>query len=327
MLSRPVEGSPLLSSRDEYLQPISPLRDKKEMGRYLPIARVDEMFTSFKSVFDDAVAWTDYGHLFVMMGEKGYGKTSHIQRCAAWLETESGRRKYCRIVTVDLSDSRWTRKPAGEPLTLNERMYRTLDRVLRKLETLNLLEIGMRTDIITRYGPELCQDCSEGFHELGEILDSYRDSSGLRVVISVLLEGYPTPGEVFAYYNAAEKGMIFFAELFEQRDIDRMVQDWPGLNRVSVFPHRILLDKLKPGDFRLISHWIMSHERSWPVIPESVIDYVEDEYIASDTGAGVIELIKLVQGALKVARAARASQVTNDHIIQYYRMQSRQSAV
>lgn len=315
------------SSPDDYLKPISPLRDKSDMDRHLPIGEVDGLFAAFRQIFDEHAAWTDYGHLFVVTGEKGYGKTSLIQRCAAWLETEADSRKCCRIVPVDLSDSRWTRKLAGEPPDLNERMYRTLDRVLGSLEALNLLDIGRRTEITTRYSPELNRDCSEGFHELGEILSSRRDSSGLRIVIQVLLQGYPTPDEVFAYYNASEKGMIFFAELFEERDIDRLAGDWRELDRIEVVPHRIALDALKPGDFRKISHWIRDHEGSWPAIPESIIGYVEKEYISSDAGAGMIELIRLVWGALKVARVAGVSEVTQDHIIKYYRIRDRRGAI
>lgn len=293
---------------DDYRTPICPLSDVSAMDLYCSLDGADELFTTFKDVFADPGAWTDTGHLFVVTGDRGYGKTSQIQRCAAWLASEAGSSRCCRIVPVDLSDSRWSQSD------IDDKMRRTLFRILRELEGLNLLDEGVRARI------ESQDDPAERFHELGDFLRSRRDDNGLRIVPAVLLQGHPAPAEVERYYNAAEKGMIFFAEIFEKDQIAGLDDIWRDLNRREVTPHRLALDTLRPQDCRTFVRDLLGLGESWPVIPDSIIDIVENVIIASERGAGMREVINVMLGALEEARSAGASVVSEMHLIKYYQM-------
>src|SRR6266496_3455810 len=68
----------------QYFQPLCPLDRPTDEDRYLAIDSSVEMFTKFTDSFDDPAAWMASGHLIVVTGDRGYGKTSLIQRCAYW---------------------------------------------------------------------------------------------------------------------------------------------------------------------------------------------------------------------------------------------------
>lgn len=299
------EGSALPGFPDDYRTPLCPLSEASAMDLYCSLDGADGLFVTFTGVFQDPAAW-EKGHLFVVTGDRGYGKTSQIQRCASWLASEAGSRGGCRIVPVDLSDSRWDKSGSEDKMRL------TLRRILARLERLNLLDEGVRAGI------EAEDDPAERFHELGDYLSRRRDGNGLRIVPAVLLQGHPSPGEVMGYYNAAEKGMIFFAEMFEEDHIAVLDGRWRDLNRMDVLPHRLALDILRPNDFRTFVRGLCGLGDEWPAIPDSFIDTVEEDIIASERGAGMREVINVMLGTLDLARADGASAVSERHLFKYY---------
>lgn len=303
---RHTEGSALPGYPQNYDRPICPLSEPSAMDLYCSLDGSDELYAKFQDVFLEPSAW-EKGHLFLVTGERGYGKTSQIQRCAAWLESEARAGRHCRIVPVDLSDSRWDRSDS------DDKMRRTLRRILVSLERLNLLDKGVRSSI------EAEDDPAERFHELGDFLGWRRDGDGMRIVPAVLLQGHPTPGEVVSYYNAAEKGMIFFAEMFEKDQIAVLTGRWRDLNRMDVLPHKLELDILKPNDFRAFVRGLCGLGDDWPMIPDSFIDIVEEEIIATERGAGMREVINVMLGTLGMARSENAREVSERHLIRYYR--------
>lgn len=295
---------------DQYQTPICPLRDGSAMGLYCSLDGADELFTAFQGVFRDPAAW-DKGHLFVVTGERGYGKTSQIQRCAAWLVSEAGPAGGCRVVPVDLSDSRWDKSDSDDKMRL------TANRILAALERLNLLDQGVRKGI------EAQDDPAERFHELGDFLGSRRDGNDLRIVPAVLLQGRPTAGEVEMFYNAAEKNMIFFAEMFEKDQIAALDRRWRSLDRVEIMRHKLELDILRENDFRMFVRELRGLGDDWPEIPASFVNIMEEDFIASEHGAGMREVISAMLGALEIARSDGVAEVSGRHLIRYYQMFNR----
>src|SRR5579859_6532054 len=97
---------------DDYTRPLCPLRIDAHLDRYLMIDSFEERLGAFQAAFAEPAGWIGQGHLVVVTGERGYGKTSLIQRCAAWLRDQAGGtgaigQPRCRIVVVDLSDQGW----------------------------------------------------------------------------------------------------------------------------------------------------------------------------------------------------------------------------
>lgn len=272
---------------------------------YLPLDSVNELVTRFERVFRRPGAWTERGHLFVVTGERGYGKTRFIQRCVAWLR-ENATAEGCRVVVVDLSDNRWG-------LSSNdEKMRRTLHRIVVAFRSLNLLDAEAAERIEEQGDP------GEGFHELGEFLASCTDSDGSRVILVVLLQGYLSCGQAVSYYNAAEKGMVFFAEMFEPDQVNDLRMRWGELNRTEVVRIHESLSPIKVGDFHIIAEWISTRNDEWPSIPEEIVDFVEEKVVGRASGAGAGEVMKLAWGMLREARAGGASEVTFEHIAHFY---------
>jgi energy-coupling factor transporter ATP-binding protein EcfA2 len=298
------EGDNLSGPADEYLQPLCPLRIHAHKDRYLSIDGYEERFKEFRTYFAEPVRWTDKGHLVVVTGDRGYGKTSLIQRCALWLQEEA--RQHCEIVVVDLTDERW---PATE--TEPDRLSRTLDWMLDALRhALQAHEVSMiksHTDMMS------------SFRDLGRVLRLRKDGDGNAlppIVLAVLLQGYPRPSEIARYYTLARPGTFFFAEMFDREDIARLSAIWNGFNRTDIDRHLLNMEVLKSGDARLLVDWIRREGGSWPEVPDEII--MEHFDGITKYKIGMAELAKLTWGTLGVAAAESAERVTVNHIARYY---------
>ncbi|MBO0804065.1 MAG: hypothetical protein J2P25_13450 [Nocardiopsaceae bacterium] len=273
---------------------------------YLPLDDVGRLYARFTRVFGKPAAWKERGHLFVVTGERGYGKARLIKRCRAWLEA-SARGHGCRIVWVDLSSARWDGAEGAEMLNL------TVGRMLDALESLNLVDPEVRARVEAEGHP------AERFHELTESLRVRPDSDGRRVVPVVLLQDHLTQKKVFEYYNAVDKGAIFFTKIFDPDEIAKIRNNWHDLDRGDVVvPHRMVLDALNPGDFRTMAKQANLRNGGVPLITEKIIGYVEERYVERESGVGPGELFKLMRGMLRAARDDHSSEVDYKHIADYY---------
>jgi energy-coupling factor transporter ATP-binding protein EcfA2 len=294
---------------DDYTRPLCPLKVAEHIDRYLNIDSFEERLKAFQADFADPADWIDQGHLVVVAGDRGYGKTSLIQRCAAWLRAEAlrpvaGGQPPCRVVVVDLSDEGWALDE-----TVDVRMRRALERILSKLGN----ELG-RDD---RDRIEGGADPRDGFFELGELLAAKRAAAGARpIVLAVLLQGYPKSAEVGDYYRVAVPGMIFFAEVYQRADIADITRMLPEFKRFSAEAHYFALDTLKAGDADLLAFWIRNAGISWPFLAGETVDLINNAFIPR--GVGMAQLTKLTWAAQRIARSEAATVVTTSHVAQYY---------
>jgi hypothetical protein len=295
----------LSSSVDEYLKPLSPRRNAADESRYLDVDRSEEKYTKFKDAFRDPAGWTSTAHMVVVTGDSGYGKTSFIQRCAAWLD-ENAASAHCKVVVVDLSDERWSAE------TEETRLRRTFSWILDELRTV------LQAADITRISSHA--DMAESFRDLGRVLSVQTTGAGQPlppVVLVVLLQGYASPAEVLQYYNLARPGMVFFAEIFEQEDIEGISVMQPSFNRVSTEAHLLAMDVLKSGDAERLVAWIKSTGGNWPDMPDAIVRE-HFERIIEQYKIGMSELTRLTWRTLDIAAKQAAPEVTTMHITQYY---------
>lgn len=291
---------------NDYQRPLPWLTDKSGADeRCLSVDSTQDRFDEFTKTFADPATWVKRGHVVLVTGERGYGKTSLVRRCAAWLADQAARTGRCRLVPVDLSDERWPRD-----LTAGDRMQRTLDRMLEEMGP--LLREGEAADILGRTDP---------FHALGRVLDSRLDSDGLPVVLMVLLEGYPVATEILDYYYLAEKGMFFFAEVYEREQWARVTSDRSRFNRNGADFRSLHVDEVDRDDLREFAEWLKEKRSDLPQISGSFLSKVAEESFLVQMGAR--SFLDAMWGALRIAMARGAPSVTEMHLLAYFEELSR----
>jgi hypothetical protein len=292
--------------KGDFLRPLSPLQDENfDDKRYFEIDSSCERFRQFTESFTDPTEWTSRGHLITVAGDRGYGKTSLMQRCAAWLRDHDEEMGQCEVVTVDLSD-----EGPGAAMALGARVGETVDRILEAVAK------KMRKEQLDDIKGELA--AATRIRKLSTILSSRMDADGNSlppIIVVVLLRRYSTPSEIDEYYNnIMRKGMIFFAEAYEKIDQIRALHS--GFNRIEVNARMLELDVLKDGDIDLLVRRLRSEEPDLPNVSDRMIEAIERAFIPKRVSAG--ELARLASGVLQMAADQGAPELLQDHLIQYF---------
>jgi hypothetical protein len=301
-------GAEVVSGIDEFDRPLRPLAVQSHARRYQMLDDFNEQFNKFVAVFPDERSLRVSGHLFVVTGDRGYGKTSLRQRCAFWMKEEYANTS-SEIIVVDLSDEDWK----GD--TIDVRTLRTRDWILSSMAGCLKNE---DIDHIRNY-----EDMLESFRVLGAALRARRTATdSLRPVCLVaLLQGYPSVEEIKLYYRLAREGMVFIAEIFDPDAIRGitgiMGRKDEGFNRSGVALHLLRLGALNTGDGERLMRWIQSDLQGCPSL-------TNPEFMASIDALikirklGAAELIKLLIGTVRVAIAEQADEVTMHHVHMYF---------
>jgi len=302
----PREGARLL---DDYDRPLYPLTVPRHRSRYQPVDDFEARFEEFQKIFETPDALHSRGHLFIVTGDRGYGKTSMRQRCAFWTHTEYDQ-KNGEIAVIDLSGEDW------ETETVDQRLYRVRRWILKglvgRLEPSDIALIDTNVDI------------EESFHDLGVMLRTrgIAQNRPMPIVLFVLLPGYPSSEELKRYYGLAREGMVFMAEIFHPdviQDITRKIEiERDGFNnRNNVYTHILRLGVLKVGDDDLLMTWMQADVPNCPGLTNSEVR-AKVQKLIQEKKISASQFMKLLIGALKVAMVDQAAEVTVDHVIQYY---------
>jgi hypothetical protein len=298
--------------RDEALDPLCPLRVAGfDDTQFLPLDGTQEQFVRFKETYAHPEYWTANGHLIIVGGDKGFGKTSLIQRCAAWLRDQPKGPVRCEIVSVDLSDE-------GERKTmpLSERADETMRFILTALGS--RLTEDQHTEL--KKTETLHKD---KFRKLGQMLTDRIAPDGKTpqpIVLLVVLRRYSTLEEIDQYWDYACRGLAFFAEAYE--NLERIKRLESRFNRMGVDTMFMGLDVLKAGDAGGLVTRIRSKRDNPPEVPSELIGEIEQRFIRRGMGAG--ELAKMASGALSIAQDSAEQELKEIHIAEYYRTAFRQ---
>jgi energy-coupling factor transporter ATP-binding protein EcfA2 len=286
---------------DDCLKPLRPLRELSHAERYRPIDNYAVQFEKFIEIFNRQAAWIAKGHLFVVTGDRGYGKTSLMQRCAYWMTKERSQ-DYCEVIVVDISDEDW-RKDDSEM-----RRTRVRDWILRELTG------PLERDIIKEIYDQ--EDLLASFQILGHALSARKVEDIRRpIVLIVLLPGYPTPDELREYYRISRPGMVFFAEMFDERHISFIANnrmDW--FKRAEVDAHLLQMGVLNPGDQELVTTWLQENLRNCPDITDPQVLQSLSTFLKNQK-IGISALMSFILGAVRCTHDARARKVELEHIM------------
>lgn len=291
----------------EFDDPLRPLYQPDDERRYLPVDSIEEMFGRFTAAFGDPADWIAKGHLIVVTGDRGCGKTSLIQRCAYWLKTRP--QPNCKLVIVDFSDEQWTD-------TEDQRTKRVFSRIL---DLLGQSE-DLRTSVLERIRTYEA-DLNDAYYHLSQALGSRQTEQGEPlppVALAVLLPGYPKPAEVKRYYEIARPGIFFFAEVFEVADIHAIRFEMPRLNRANVGVHHLGTGVLNPGDAYKLVDWFRGAGHDSPEFPDEIVRVHLNGPVEYYSKVSIRELTKLAWGLLCVAKEEAADRVTETHVARYY---------
>jgi hypothetical protein len=301
----PFRGGNVTFPVDQYFQPLCPLENPDDKSRYLDIDSYEEMFKKFKDAFDDPGDWNASSHVIVVTGDRGYGKTSLIQRCAHWLRVEKPQQA-CNVVVLDLSGERWPVE------TGDERIKRTFGRIINKLKS--YLPKETISELIGH-----SHDINDSFYYLGQALKAKVSAThgALPIALVVLLPSYSTASEVARYYNLACPGTFFFAEIFEVEDTRKVRDEISKLSRSRADFLPLAMSVLKVGDANKIANWIRNERPGNPVLPNKIVQERFDSLI-DGRKISISELNRLAWGVLRFAAKEAADQVTDRHFAQYY---------
>jgi hypothetical protein len=296
--------------------PLDPL-DKDDLEKlYLSIDQTNEEFNKFKDRVARAGRLGEQGWLVVVTGDRGCGKTSLIKRCAFWLALTL-RERNLSPTKIDLT---------GEDLEhedINARLRRVFMNVLRQLAT------GLDRETVTSMR-ELAHSDRDGdldiaFESLAsELLATPAGKAKQRVAI-VLLPTCHTAMEVLRYAAIARPGLIFFAEVFDQREASICDAElrWKRYARAST-PLYLEVGQLKPGDGHLfannLSHSGAAATDPFPRMTKEVIDTHVEEMIR-DPGMSILGLRRLDWGARREAAKRGAPTIESVDVAKYlYRL-------
>jgi hypothetical protein len=315
VVTRPPVGRSRLSRKGRrpamehnHNRPLRPLRNQGvDEARYLRIDSSHQRYEEFVKAFPDSAGWVAKGHMVIVTGEKGYGKTSLIQRCACWLKSVAERQGNLRVVVADLSDE-WWGKGATEDARLKMTLSSMLDALGDEIEEAERQQIDNRTEMW------------EKFRDLGHILAARQRTGGKRppLVLVVLTQGYPKPAEIEKYYQFARPGLVFFAEVYQREHINRvrqMISEW---SRSEVTARDLPLNVLRAGDAEPLVKAIRHETGGAPEVNRTMVEHIDQNIIATGDGVGVGQFCLLVKGALGIAATQGATEMTNAHLLQFF---------
>lgn len=292
---------------NDYNRPLRPLHAPQHVARYRDIDGFVDQFGKFKRVFGRPDAWHTRGHLFVVTGDSGFGKTSLRQRCAYWMAKEC-EQEHCEVVVVDLSDEGW--KGVTSDKRLSRMRKSVLDELRWHLSEQDLNQVANDDDI------------EYSFHKLGSMLKMSGASGDNQkpVVVVVLLPEYPKVEEIERYYGLAREGMVFLAEIFNPGDIEIITEkidrrrDPFDLDRVDA--HVLRLSELNPGDEEKLAKWLQNDLADCPSLEDIMVAL--GSIVTADRKVSAAEFLKMLTGVVGKAIEKGSNAVTWNDIMDYF---------
>lgn len=244
-------------------KPLSPLKHQGHEDYYVAVDHSDEAFEQFKSKIGDAAALKRDGRLVVVVGQEHCGKTSLLNRCAAWVRS---------ALTTDGSGGGG---PATEVHVLNlvdacERNKSVLDRQ-QGVYSCVVDELERRDQLTAEQVKELREredKLDRGYRYLGLNLRP-------EALVVVLLPPTELLAEVVEYARFTQRRLLFMVETAE---VDLIERKWSEVADVSsAEPLRLKVSLLKEGDgweFVKSRHRLHPKGDACPKVTESAVQKV-----------------------------------------------------
>ncbi|MGP4020770.1 hypothetical protein [Saccharopolyspora sp. 5N708] len=283
--------------------PLCPYETNEHEKYYVPVDNTQAAFERFQEEIGDTASLLHEGRLVVATGQQGCGKTSLINRCAAWLAEHLG---YGEIIS--LVDESSASDPIEHRLTL---VYECLLADLARLRVLSsdqlqeLAELRDRLDL--------------GYRTLSNRLDAL--DSGLALIV-VLPSSEDLVREIEHYARFARRKILFFAE---SSYVDYVDRHWAQIRRACrAEPVLLRVGPLDDGD-----GWLFARARQELHPDAGVYPKVTEETMLRVTTSGyprsIGQLQTLLHGVYEDLRrrspeelALRSPELSYEEITDYF---------
>lgn len=291
----PLDADDLFQKIDAYRSPLSPLLRPADCGRYLELDSGPLMFEKFKELLHDPQLVFSRGHLVIVDGGSGFGKTSLANRCAHWLGDQLPRQH----TVVSLIENE------NVPNDTETRLKRVFLRVLD--EAGRYLEAGVVNDLRARVG-----DVADAFSALGRRMADAKE----RRVLIVLMPPGGTAAEVQQLASATGRGLVFFSELNDSEQARLCAEHYgQGKTAGELSVLRLTLGVLNQGDGTLLVNSIHDESTGLPPIPQPIIDRYFER--SQKKPASVRLLIVWARGAQQMAKENGRNEVADADVAEF----------
>ncbi|MET9630498.1 hypothetical protein ABZX92_23805 [Lentzea sp. NPDC006480] len=254
----------------------------------MAVDHTETAFTAFQeSLGEDLTTLHDDGRLTVALGWDGCGKTSLLNRCAAWVKAELG--KSCHILS--LADAGRDNEPR------EDRENRVFKLLIHEFRDRDLLDDNQHA--------ELTEALDKGDLNFGYLYASKYVLKPKNLVLVVLLPRTEIPLEVENYARWAYPYIVFLAE---SRKVESVNEHWSAIESAhnSALPIRLKVGTLDNGD-----GWAFVQSRKGDRTDAPNYPFVSEETIRRVTEARTLsigELHKLLYGTYQeVLKKGKAS--------------------
>jgi hypothetical protein len=277
-----------------YRSPLSPLLRPDDLQRYLELDSGPLMYESFKKLLIDPAAVLSRGHLVIIDGGTGFGKTSLANLCAHWLREQLPQRH----VAVSLIENEFVANDTDTRLKLV--FLRLLDEVGHELHA------DVVTDLRGR------ENIGDAFASLGRRM---ADAAGKALI--VLMPPGGTAEEVRQLAAAAGRGLVFFSELNDPGQA-RVCAEHFGKGKTvgEVAVLRLTLGALNQGDGKLLVESIHGEAAGFPPLSQSIIDRYFER--SQNSPPSVRQLIVWARGAQHMAKENGRNEVGDADMLDFF---------
>lgn len=214
--------------------PLCPWQEVEHKEYYVPVGNTKAAFDEFTREMDDSTNLQRGGHLVLVTGESGCGKSALVNRCA-WHAREKLPEQGLNGVVVDLRSIL-----NGRPqLSVEERLAVVCDQLFVELKSRGALRKDALDDL-------------EGDRTLPDrIYPNLPDALQQNTALVVLLPTSDLPDEVIRYGNLARRKIFFMIEyaLLDSKVADDVINIVKAMEQWAP-PITLRVSDLKPGDAR-----------------------------------------------------------------------------
>jgi energy-coupling factor transporter ATP-binding protein EcfA2 len=218
------------------VRPLCPWQEAEHHDYYVEVDSTERAFQDFTREMAECATLLREGHLALVVGDSGCGKSALVNRCAYWVQNElSGSRTRCEV--IDLT----TTLAAQPQKSIDDRMSLVCDRLVIELMSRDgLLRTGAQTALISdRTIP-------------GRIYFGLPSALQPDVVLVILLPKPEVAEEMIRYGSLAGGRMLFMAEseMLDAAEVRTIVE---ALEQ-RVRPIVLSVGQLRPDDVRTFAY-------------------------------------------------------------------------
>jgi energy-coupling factor transporter ATP-binding protein EcfA2 len=294
-----------------YNEPLCPLEDEDDLARYKGLSSYLERYREFTGLFEDEADWRRKGHLIVIAGDTGYGKTSLQQRCAYHLRHyygEDGAREVC---VIDLSNDPVDGDAENVLDHFRAQVMRNLGRYVRAED---LQDLKKDPDLVSAF-----QALDDHLRGRGQSGNKPHEKP---VSLVVLLPQYPSVEELKQYCKVLQKGMVFIAEEFRPEIIERLNEELKSRERVfsrrEIAVRVLELDGLTRSDANLLIEGMEEYVNNCPDLRgPGFMDYVNQRF-SQNKELSVREFTNALECVVDDALKKGDSEIAYKHVYEYF---------